>query len=88
MTPESTTRFILGATNELVQKDDGRISGLFNGYDGDKDGVIERHEFLKFYEEAAKEKPERVFDNLKNHFIRGDLSKSSEVYIDQSFTKV
>ena len=87
MTPESATRFILGATNELIQKEDGRIIGLFNAYDSDKDGVIERHEFLKFYEDAAREKPDRVFENMKSHFIRGDLLKCSDVYLDQQFTR-
>ncbi len=87
MTPESATRFILGATNELIQKDDGRIVGLFNSYDGNKDGLIEREEFLRFYEDASREKPERVFDNLKSHFVRGDLTKCSDVYLSQEFTK-
>ena len=49
MTPESATRFILGATNELIQKDDGRVIGLFNIYDGNKDGILEREEFVRFY---------------------------------------
>jgi hypothetical protein len=87
MTPESATRFILGATNELITKEDGRITGLFNAYDSDKDGVIERHEFLKFYEDASREKPDRVFENMKSHFIRGDLLKCSDVYLDQQFTR-
>jgi len=37
MTPESTTRFILGATNELVSKNDSRIKNLFDTYDANKD---------------------------------------------------
>lgn len=87
MTPQSTTRFILGATNELIQPDDGRIKGLFAGYDTNKDDILVREEFLKFYTDAARDKPDRVFDNLKNHFIRGDLLKLSQVYEDQSFAK-
>ena len=55
---------------------------LFNTYDSDKDGILQRSEFVRFYEEASREKADRVFDNLKNHFIRGDLSKCSEVYQD------
>jgi hypothetical protein len=82
MTPESTTRFILGATNEPVSVEDKRIKDLFSMYDGNSDGVMERHEFLKFYETASKDRPERVFDNLKNHYIRGDLSKLSDLYED------
>lgn len=70
MTPESTTLFIKGATNEAVSPDDGRITGLFKSYDSNKDGKIERHEFLTFYADAARDKVDRVYDNLKNHFIR------------------
>jgi hypothetical protein len=52
-----------------------------------KDGKIEREEFLSFYTEAARDKVERVYDNLKNHFIRQDLVKLSEVTEAQSFQK-
>jgi hypothetical protein len=80
MTPASATRFILGATNELIRPDDNRIVSLFSGYDGDKDGFMQREEFIKFYEDASLGKAERVFDNIKNHFIRGDLTKFSDLY--------
>lgn len=40
MTPKSATRFILGATNEHIGETDGRIKGLFDGYDADKDGKM------------------------------------------------
>jgi hypothetical protein len=38
MTPESTTRFILGATNEPVSSEDKRIKELFAAYDSNNDG--------------------------------------------------
>lgn len=56
MTPQSATRFILGATNEVVVAEDKRIKDLFDAWDKNKDGVIERHEFLQFYEEASQGK--------------------------------
>ena len=89
MTPESATKFILGATNEVCAADDSRISGLFKDYaKKDPEGkVLEREEFLKFYYTAAKAKIERVHDNLKNHFIRTDLKKISEVMEETAFTK-
>jgi hypothetical protein len=87
MTPESTTRFILGATHEVVGPEDGRITGLFNGYDSNKDGILEREEFLTFYETATKDKLERVQDNLSNHFIRKDFVKMSDLYEEAQFTK-
>ena len=46
MTPQSATRFILGATNEVVAAGDKRIKDLFDAWDKNKDGVIERYEFL------------------------------------------
>ena len=79
MTPETTTLFIQGATNEVVQPEDNRIQGLFKSYDFNKDGKIEREEFLNFYADAARDKVDRVYDNLKNHFIRQDLVKLSDV---------
>ena len=55
MTPESTTKFILGATLEECDADDGRIKGMFKDY-AKKDPTgktMEREEFLKFYYNAA-----------------------------------
>ena len=49
MTPESTVGFILGATWEQVSPDDNRIKTLFSLYDEDKDGKLQRHEFINFY---------------------------------------
>jgi hypothetical protein len=49
MTPESTVGFILGATWEQVTPDDNRIKTLFSLYDEDKDGKLQRHEFINFY---------------------------------------
>lgn len=57
MTPESTTRFILGVTGEICVPTDYRIKGLFEKYDANNDGVMEREEYLKFYEDSSKEKP-------------------------------
>jgi hypothetical protein len=79
MTPETTTFFIRGATNEPVSAVDGRITGLFKEYDSDADGKLQRVEFLRFYFEACRDRGDRVIDNLKNHFIRNDLMKSSDV---------
>jgi hypothetical protein len=42
---------------------------------------------LGFYADAARDKVDRVYDNLKNHFIRQDLVKLSEVVESYSFSK-
>lgn len=80
MTPESTTRFILGATGEHIGPTDGRIEGLFKGYDSNKDGKLERNEFLTFYTNAAIEKASRVMENIKAHCVRPDLVRFCDVY--------
>ena len=89
MTPESTVGFILGATNERCGPSDSRIQGLFDQY-AKKDATkktLEREEFLLFWFIAAKDRPDRVHDNLKNHNIRTDLKKLSEVMEEMAFTK-
>ena len=58
---------------------------LFATYDSNKDGKIEREEFLTFYESAARGKQETVRENLRSHNIRDDLKKLSEVQEESSF---
>lgn len=87
MTPESATRFILGAINEVVSKDDSRVKILFS-QDANGDGILEREEFISWYESACRSKAETVFENMANHFIRKDLLKMSDVYEPQQFQKL
>lgn len=67
--------------------DDNRIQGLFKQYSKKEDGKLFREEFLQFYFEAARDRADRVHDNLKNHFIRVDLVKLSEIVDPASFEK-
>ena len=81
MTPQSTTKFILGVTNDFVTADDKRIKEIFATYannDPTKE-TLDREEFFKFYYTSAKNKIENIHENLKNNFIRPDLKKYSEV---------
>lgn len=49
---------------------------------------MERHEFLKFYLDACTDgRIDRVRENLKQHFIRTDLKKMSDIVEDATFTK-
>lgn len=50
MTKTTCAKFIKGCTNEPAGENDDRIVSLFNTYDSNKDGKIEREEFLTFYE--------------------------------------
>lgn len=85
MTPESTVGFIKGSTGESVPADDSRIKGLFAEYDKDKDGKLQREEFIRFYTVASHGKPERVFDNIRMHLIRADLRKMADVEDEAAF---
>ncbi len=85
MTPETCALFIKGCTGEHPPISDDRITSMFKTYDTNSDGLIERSEFLTFYETASRSKPETVRENLKHHNIRADLKKLSEVREVESF---
>jgi len=88
MTPVTACHFLKGATNENVDPADSRIKGLFAAYDGNNDEKMERFEFLKFYHDACTDgRIDRVRENLKQHFIRTDLKKMSDIVEDASFSK-
>ena len=49
---------------------------------------MERYEFLQFYLDACNEgRSDRVRENLKQHFIRSDLKKMSDIVEEATFTK-
>lgn len=85
MTPEYCALFIKGCTGEHPVLTDDRIVNMFTAYDSNKDGVIERHEFLTFYETASRNKGDTVRENMRHHNIRADLKKLSEVKEVESF---
>ena len=85
MTPETCALFIKGCTGEHPALTDDRIVTMFNNYDSNKDGCIERHEFLNFYELASRTKGDTVRENMRHHNIRADLKKLSEVKEVESF---
>jgi hypothetical protein len=86
MTKETCSLFIKGCTGEQPGVNDERILGVFNQYDSNKDGRIEKSEFLQFYENASRSKPETVRENLKAHNVRADLKKLSEIQEESSFS--
>ncbi len=85
MTRETCSLFIRGCTGEPATVNDERITGLFNMYDRNKDGYIEREEFLEFYETSCKTKPGTVRENMAKHNIRADLKKLSEIKEEETF---
>lgn len=55
-------------------------------YDGDKDGLINLDEFLRFYYDAAIGTGlKAVHSNIKNHNVRLDLKRMSEIVEEIAF---
>jgi hypothetical protein len=79
-TRESAAHFIQAACGDLPNQNDSRINGLFQAYDGNSDGKLEREEWLTFYRNSSRgEKASTVRENLSAFNVRPDLKKMSEV---------
>lgn len=50
-----------------------KITNLYNTYDDDNDGLLTLANFLKFYEDAAKDRPSTVWSNLRSFGVKGDF---------------
>lgn len=75
-----TAKFIQGATKQVCLRDDDRVKHILNKYDGDNDGYLRLPDFLQFYYDAAVGTSlKAVHQNLKNHNVRLDLKKISEI---------
>lgn len=79
MSPHDCGKFIkaVTGTKDEVTGEDHRIKGLFESHDKNKDGFLEREEFVGFYVECTL-KPEKkrvVWENLKQMGIRNDFKK-------------
>ena len=67
-------RFIAACLNDPPTKTyEDRIANVFEKYDDDKDEQLTIKNFLEFYEDSAKDRPQTVWNNLKNCRIRADL---------------
>lgn len=79
-TKESAAHFIQAACGDLPAANDSRIAGLFQAYDTDGDGKLQREEWLTFYRTSSRgEKASTVRENLAAFNVRPDLKKLSEV---------
>ena len=88
MDAQCISNFISGATKQPCSKDDKRVETIVNTYDSDKDGNINLQDFLRFYYVAASgSNPKAVQSNLKNHNVRLDLKKMSEVVDEVSYAQ-
>jgi hypothetical protein len=76
----SCGNFIQGCVGERSSgPDDSRVRDVFDQWDKDQDGKLQREEFFGFYMKAARERPQSVSENLKIFNIRQDLRKWAEI---------
>ena len=50
-----------------------KITNLYNTYDDDKDGLLTFQNFIRFYEDAARDRPSTVWSNLRSFGVKGDF---------------
>jgi len=86
MTRDSCGLFIRGVTSEPPKLYDERVDILFKAHDKNKDGFIEREDFLEFYRSASCGKDTTVRENLRHNNIRNDLIKLIDAPQDSDYT--
>ena len=69
MDKQHCLQFVSNCTSDqsACSIEDTRISGYFDKYDQEKKGYTLLNDFLDFYEKASLERPNVVWQNLKNH---------------------
>lgn len=81
-------KFIAGATKQECDANDNRVQGILAKYDNDKDGQLNLQEFLDFYfQSSSGQTLKAVHSNLKNHNVRLDLKRMSEIVEEVSFAE-
>lgn len=85
MTRDSCGLFIRGVTSEPPKMYDERVDILFKAHDKNKDGLIEREDFLEFYRSASCGKDTTVRENLRHNNIRNDLVKLIDAEQDSDY---
>ena len=68
-----TIKELHSGKHDKIGTDYTAISNLFSEYDGDADGRLTKADFLTFYTQQSKAKPEVVWSNLGSHGIGKDL---------------
>ena len=84
MTPEDCVEFIRSCIDDKFKILDGQVKNLFQSYDHDGDGKVQRDEFIEFYRQACIRKEEVVRANILAHGYRNDLVKLSSVSVENS----
>ena len=86
MTRDSCALFIRGVTSEPPKMYDERIDLLFKAHDKNKDGLIEREDFLEFYRAASCGKDTTVRENMRHNNIRVDLIRLIDAPQDMDYS--
>ncbi len=55
-----------------------KIHPIYSKYDSDHDGLLDINDFLTFYTDAALDKPQTVWNNLKNLGVKGNFKLKDE----------
>ena len=89
MNLEKCAAMVKAVTNSRadVSVDDSRVVELFNQRDHNRDGLIEREDFVSFYTEATVSKPKLVYENLRAMNVRNDLKMMKDPYYDENANK-
>jgi len=81
MTPLECAKFIKATTNtyeKVIEPNDSRITTFFRDYCLANYGKLSEEEFLKFYEDKARDKLDVVWNNLTIMKYGGDLRHITE----------
>lgn len=79
MSKDDCYKFIVVCLGDGTMKNyEDRIASVFNRYDDDKDDQLTVKNFLEFYEDSAKERPNTVWTNLRSCRIRYDFKSFDE----------
>jgi len=84
MNDVSVAKFVSNATRQTCEKDDKRVLGLITQYatlpDSKEKNALTLKEYLDFwYSAASGTQTDAVYSNLKNHNIRPDLKKLTDI---------
>lgn len=78
MSKDDYNRFTGMCLNTYSKSYYDKIHPIYNKYDSNHDGYLSLDDFLKFYTDAALEKPSTVWSNLKNLHVRGNFKFKDE----------
>ncbi|KAM3147422.1 hypothetical protein pb186bvf_000229 [Paramecium bursaria] len=82
MNPDQAAKFTSKAVGgDICSSKDSRIAELFANHDKDKDGLLEKDEFIEFYQQSSKNFLSAVWKNIHSFNYRNDL-KSIEQEVE------